>query len=265
MNGISAIIEHGELLSNLVSRELKSRYKSSLLGFLWSILTPLFMAVIYVFFLRLLVGRGVPTEEILIGVFAWQFTSLCVTGGMTSITGNANLVKKVYFPRLLLPSAVTAANLINYLLSLVVQFAIVAVMLHLKGGALSAWSLAVPVLILYHALFNLGLALLVGAANVYFRDTQHLVGVLLSAWFFMSPVMYNLSFVERFASASPLLVNLYLLNPMAVILTGYRTLILGTPFPLSAWAAGGALLAPLILVGAYALFQSSQRYFSDML
>ena len=82
-----------ELLVNLVARELKSRYKGSVLGFLWTVLTPLFMAAVYVFFLRLLIGRGVPLEGIIIGVFAWQFTVQSVNSGLVSITGNSNLVK----------------------------------------------------------------------------------------------------------------------------------------------------------------------------
>ena len=112
MELMEAIVRRRELVQNLVLRELKARYKGSALGFLWSILTPLFMAAIYVFFLRLLAGRGVPLEEIIIGVFAWQFTSMCVSGGLTAVTGNASLVKKVRFPRVVLPLAVTLANLV---------------------------------------------------------------------------------------------------------------------------------------------------------
>jgi ABC-type polysaccharide/polyol phosphate export permease len=260
------LLERRDLLLNLVSRELKSRYKGSVLGFLWSLLTPLFMAVIYVFFLRLLAGRGVPTEEILIGVFAWQFTAMCVTGGMTCVTGNSSLVKKVFFPRVVLPAAVTLANLVNFLLSLVVQFALVAVLLHLKGGGLGAQSLLVPAVILYHTLFNLALALLMASANVYFRDTQHLVGVLLSAWFFVSPVMYNLTFVEAAAAKYPALADLYLLNPMAVLITAYRAAIVpGIAFPWTPAAAAGLAIPLLLLGAAYVVFQKSQRYFADML
>ena len=266
MSIFSILSKQRELVANLVSRELKSKYKGSALGFLWSILTPLFMAAIYVFFLRLLAGRGVPVENIIIGVFAWQFTSLCVTGSMTCVSGNSNLVKKVYFPRIILPLANTLANLVNFLLSLAVQFVILFILLGLRGTTVSPWSLALPALILYHTLFNLGLAFLMSSANVYFRDTQHLVGVLLSAWFFVSPVMYDLSFVERAASVSPLLANLYLLNPMAVIITGYRALMMpGIVFPWTLYTIVGLVL-PVILLGlAYVVFQRSEKYFADLL
>jgi ABC-type polysaccharide/polyol phosphate export permease len=266
MKIFSILSERRELVANLVSRELKSKYKGSALGFLWSILTPLFMAAIYVFFLRLLAGRGMPVENIIIGVFAWQFTSLCVTGGMTCVSGNSNLVKKVYFPRIILPLANTLANLVNFLLSLVVQFVILFLLLGLRGTTVSPWSLALPVLIVYHMLFNLGLAFLMSSANVYFRDTQHLVGVLLSAWFFVSPVMYDLSFVERAAPVSPLLTNLYLLNPMAVIITGYRALTMpGVLFPWTPYTMVGLVLPLILLWIAYAVFQRSEKNFADLL
>ncbi len=198
MNVLKDIFERRELLWNLTVRELKQRYKGSALGFLWSVLTPLFMAVIYVFFLRLLAGRGVPIEEIIIGVFAWQFTTQCVMGGMTCVTGNANLVKKVSFPREILPLSQVAANGIGYLLSLLVQFPLLAFLLYRADGPgfAAAWPLFL-FWMLWQTLFNLGLAMFTGAANVYFRDTQHLVGVGLSAWFFMSPVMYNMEFASR--------------------------------------------------------------------
>jgi ABC-type polysaccharide/polyol phosphate export permease len=226
MTLIRDILAHRELLQNLVARDIKSRYKGSALGFLWSILNPLFMAVIYIFFLRLLAGRGVPNEDVIIGVFAWQFTVQCVTGGMNCIT--------------------------------------VAVLLGMSGSPLSGWTAALPAIIVYHSLFNLALALLVAAANVYFRDTQHLVGLLLSAWFFVSPVMYNLSFVEKFAG--PGLTPAYLLNPVALIITAYRAAqVPGALFPWS-WSAAGAWLWPLaLLVLAWRLFQRSQRHFADWL
>ena len=266
MSIFQTIRERRELVGNLVSRELKSKYKGSALGFLWSLLTPLFMAVIYVFFLRLLAGRGVPVENIIIGVFAWQFTALCVTGGMTCVTGNSNLVKKVFFPRIILPISNTLANLVNFLLSLAVQFAILFILLGLRGATVSPWSLALPVLILYHTLFNLALAFLMASSNVYFRDTQHLVGVLLSAWFFVSPVMYDLSFVANAAAIHPILEDLYLLNPMAVIITGYRAMTLpGVAFPWTPYSMAGLVLPAALLWISYKVFQRSEKNFADML
>jgi len=265
---IKDITGHGDLLWNLVARDLKIRYRGSILGFLWTILTPLFMAVIYIVFLRLLAGRGVASqyEDIIIGVFAWTFTVQCVNAGMFCVTGNASLVKKVYFPRIILPLSVSVSGLVNFLLMLVVQWALVGGLLMMKGMGLETATVWTPLLSLYHLLFNFSLALLVAAANVYFRDTQHIVNLLLSAWFFMSPVMYPLSLVESVSRAHPWIGHLYLLNPMTVIITGYRALQLpGVSFPWTAASIAGLLLPLALLVIAYAVFQRAQRYFSDIL
>lgn len=266
---IKDVVQHWDLLRNLVARDLKIRYRGSVLGFLWTILNPLFMAVIYIFFLRLLGGRGmaIRNEDIIIGVFAWQFTVQCVNAGLNCVTGNASLVKKVYFPRVILPLSVCISGLVNFLLTLIVQWVLVAVLLMWTQGAfLSAATLWVPLFSLYQLLFSFSLALLVAAANVYFRDTQHIVNLLLSAWFFMSPVMYPLSLVDAVARAHPWIGQLYLLNPMTTIITGYRAMQLpGVTFPWTAASIIG-LLIPLALVAiAYAIYQRAQRYFSDVI
>ncbi len=262
------ITGHRDLLWNLVARDLKIRYRGSILGFLWTILTPLFMALIYIVFLRMLSGRGIAIqyEDIIIGVFAWTFTVQCVNAGTNCITGNSSLVKKVYFPRVILPLSVCLSGLVNFLLMLLVQWVLVAGLLLMKGTFLEPAVLWTPLMSVYHLLFNFSLALLVASANVYFRDTQHIVNLLLSAWFFMSPVMYPLSLVDSVAQAHPWIGQLYLLNPMTVIITGYRALQLpGTVFPWTVASIAGLLL-PLALLGiAYAVFQRTQRYFSDVL
>ena len=265
MSMLRTILERRELLWNLTARELKQRYKGSALGFLWSVLTPLFMAAIYVVFLRLL-ARGVPMADILIGVFAWQYTTQCVMGGMTCVTGNANLVKKVAFPREILPVSQVAANGIGYLLSLLVQFPVLAFLLW-QGGLhfSSAWPLFLFWMV-WQTVFNLGLAMLVGALNVNFRDTQHLVGVLLSAWFFLSPVMYNMDFASNLASRWPWAVRLLYANPMAVIINGYRAALLpgaGADFPPAAWI-GFALVPLMLLLGAF-VYRRLQKNFADLL
>jgi len=266
VNLFRSVMERRELLWNLTQRELKLRYRGSALGFLWSVLIPLFMALIYVVFLRLLGGRGVPMADIIIGVFAWQFTVQCVNGGLTSITGNANLVKKVAFPRIILPLSGTLANFITYLLSLLVQFPFVAFLFHGTGQSFSPWLWALPAVMLVHLLFNFALSLLLAAANVHVRDAQHLVGILLSAWFFVSPVMYNLSFVERVAERHPWLPHVFLLNPLSVILTAYRSVITeGVAFPWEAASAVSVGLVVVLVAVGVVVFQRLQKDFADLL
>lgn len=267
MSILADIIAHRELLANLVARNLKSRYKDSVFGFLWSILTPLFMAGIYVFFLRIL-NRGIPMEEILIGVFAWQFTAQCIFNGLTCITDNSNLIKKVYFPRIILPLATTISNLVNFLLTLVVQFALVAILLGVRGQHINLASAAVPAVIVVHFIFCFGIVLFLSCSNVYFRDLEHLVNVLVTAFFFITPVMYSYGMVVEQIAAScspPVLAELYMVNPMAVIIGAYRALILpGVAFPLGVGTFAGMGLMLLFILFAFRLFKKLQRNFSDM-
>jgi len=268
MRIIDILKRYRELLANLVSRDLKSRYRGSVLGLLWTVLTPLFMALIYIFFLRLLMGRGVAIrhEEIIIGVFAWQFTVQSIQSGMTSITGNGNLVKKIYFPRIIIPLSTTLSALVNYLLMLVVQFLIVAVLLFMNNSHLSPATALIPLLIAYHTMFNLSFALITAASHVYFRDTQHFVGLFLSAWFFMSPVMYSLNMLDAMASSRPWIADVYMLNPLSAIITAYRAIqIPDVVFPWS-WASVTGFAWPFLLfLFSFKIFQRSQRNFADLL
>lgn len=259
------LLARREILQALVSRELKSRYKGSALGLLWSLLTPLFMAGIYSFFFRLLAGRAANTPSIIVGVFAWQYTATSVQQGMGCITNNGNLIKKVAFPRVILPLATTTAAGIDYLISLVIQFGVVLMYLLHTGSMWSLQLLALPAVFAVHSLFNLSLALLLGAMNVYFRDTRHLVGVLLSAFFFLSPAMYDLGFLETFAlEMNPWVTRLYSLNPLAGLFTAYRWAFLpGADFHSTPWIWSGILIPfPLLLLSAR-VFQRSQRNFAD--
>lgn len=254
-----------ELIGALVAREMKSRYKGSSLGLLWSLLTPLFMAAIYSFFFRLISGRAANTESILVGVFAWHFTVNSVQQGLVCVSGNGNIVKKVAFPRVILPVAVTAGAAIDYLISLVIQFCLVGFLLWRQGVFFGTHILLLPVALLVHAWLNLGLAMLLGALNVYFRDTQHLVGVGLSALFFMSPAMYDLGFVEKMAGGMhPWIMDVYLLNPLAGILTAYRRAFLpGTVWPESPYIWVGLLIGLSLTPLAWLLFRRLQSNFAD--
>ena len=147
-----------------------------------------------------------------------------------------------------------------------VQFTVIFLLMGWRGfGWSAAWPL-VPVIIVYQTVFNLALAMMMAAANVYFRDTQHLVGVLLSAWFFVSPVMYNWDFVAKAAGDMPWLAHVYWLNPMAFIITAYRaSLLSGTAWPGGAVIWFSAVLPLGLFAAAYRIYQTAQRNFADYL
>lgn len=253
-----------ELLRNLVARDLKARYKGSALGVLWSLLAPLFMAGVYLFFFRFLVGRAAASESIIAGIFAWQFTAGCVHAGLVCVTGNGNLVRKVAFPRWLLPLASTLGGLVDYLLGLAVQLLLIGGLLLAKGEFFSLKILLLPLVILTQAAVNFALALFLGGVNVVFRDTQHLVGVALSALFFLTPAMYDLAFLSANTAAHPWVAEVVLLNPLAVLITALRAcLIPGAEFAWNGWAAAGFAVTALFGAASALLFQRLQRDFAD--
>ena len=247
-----------ELLWMLAARNLKIRYKGSALGFFWSLLTPLAMIVIYALFAgllglrRQLLGLDGATFDYLpflvSGIVVWQFTVGSLTDSLNAIVGNANLVKKVYFPRIILPASTVAANTVNFLLTFLILLLYLALTGSLRLGPATLWLL--PALAL-HLLLCLGIALIVSILNVFFRDTEHIVGLLVLAWFFLSPIMYEASLQLTAAAPRlpPSLLGLIFLNPMTGLLALYRRALLGMPLtPVIPGTDPAAALSPCWLL-----------------
>lgn len=255
---VQSVAARRELLGILVVRTLKIRYKDSALGFLWTMLGPVFLILVYWLFLRMM-KFPLPLPVLVTGIFVWQYLSMCLGDAPLAVIGNVNLVKRASFPRVLLPLAMTLANLVNFLLSLVVV-AVVLVLQHVHPGPL--WLL--PVAVLAQFALCLGLACLLSALNVSFRDVQHVTGVVTTAWFFLTPVLYD---VVELTRSSPLagFMSLYFLNPMAGILALYRTALLGRPLPETAWLAESLIMALAIGWFGVTVFQRLQVRFADEL
>ena len=254
MKIFSILSERRELVANLVSRELKSKYKGSALGFLWSILTPLFMAAIYVFFLRLLAGRGVSVENIIIGVFAWQFTSLCVTGGMMCVSGNSNLVKKVYFPRLIIP----LSKSISALMDLLIVMIILAGMIIFYQIPLSWQSLMFLPFILMAILAGIAFGIWVSALSIRFRDFTHILPLVLRIGMFLSPIAYGATLVPHTYKWA------FNLNPLTGIIEGCRWALFNTPLDVgSIWMSMVVIL--VVLLGGVWYFLRMDQYIADVI
>jgi lipopolysaccharide transport system permease protein len=217
-----------DLVVNLVVRDLKARYKSSVLGFLWSLLNPLAMMLVFtVVFTVLIPNNSVPNYPIflLCGLLPWNFFSAGVMISINCIVGNANLVKKVYFPREVLPLSSVLANLVNFLLGLVVLF----VALLVTNTHLSSWLWLLPLVILSETCFILGIAFILSTMNVFYRDTIMIMDVVMLAWFFLTPVVYPISALPTSYPVFGVTVNIhrlmYILNPMASLIAAYRDLL----------------------------------------
>lgn len=218
------------LLRNLISRDLKARYKNSVLGILWSILNPLFLMIVFTILFSVLANNQIRDYPIFVltGLIPWNFFSGSLTSGTMSITGNSGLVKKVYFPRELLPTAALLSNLVNFLFA----FLVLVIFLYIFGIGLTVHALWVPLILATQLIFTLGLVLLLGSLTVFYRDVLMILEVVMLAWFFLTPVFYSL---EMFGSTATVMgVTFYpaqllrWVNPMASIIDGYRTVLWGT-------------------------------------
>lgn len=222
------LIRYRDLIRNLVVSEVKTRYKSSVLGFVWSLLNPLAMMLVFtVVFSVLSPNHDVENYPIflLCGLLAWNFFSASVVSSVNSVVQNGNLIKKVYFPREVLPIAAVLAQLVNFLLALVVLFAALLIF----RTNFSPWLWTLPFIILIQTCFTIGIGLILSTMQVFYRDTQMVMEVVMLAWFFLTPVFYRVSQLPTTFTIGtlelPVQRILYILNPMASLINIYRDLL----------------------------------------
>lgn len=264
MTDFSEMLKRKELINSLIVRNLKVRYKNSVLGFFWTLLNPAFMIMIYYVFIRLM-RFNIDLSVLLCGIIPWQFLVMCVTDNVNTISGNSSLVKKTYFPRLILPFSTSTANLVNFLLS----FLVLIVFLFLLNVPVTLNWLFVVLIVFMQYCLCMGLSLLVSALNVYFKDTEHIVGVGLSVWFFITPIIYPLSLIPV------QYMKFYILNPMVSVIMGYRYFLLGQNIDFASlgltknqFLLSGSIsvvLCFLTLIIGYVVFSKLEPYFADEL
>jgi lipopolysaccharide transport system permease protein len=252
------LVRYRSLVSNLVAKDLKVRYKNSVLGFMWSLLNPLLMMLVFTFVFTKLLGETIPDFPVfvLIGLLSWNWTAASVSGGTTSLLDNAPLISKVYFPRMLLPITAVLSNMANYVLALPVILLFMAI----YGLPFTPWLLYLPVIVIVQATFLVALALILSALHVYFRDTTVLVEVGLTAWFFMTPIFYRVEDV-----APNLKWLMYWLNPMASIIAELHTILYYGSVPDPLFMARTFATSLILLAIGYVLFSRVTRHLGEHL
>jgi ABC-2 type transport system permease protein len=274
---IRDVIARRELLGLLVRRELKARYKDSSLGFLWSLIKPLTMLLIYFVAIGQFLGaaRAIPDFAIFVyaGLTLWALYSEIVVTGTQSILSNAGLIKKVYLPREIFPLAATGSAFVNF----GVQFLILIVAVVALGQFPISWNLLyIPVAVAIAAVYGVALALLLSAVNVYLRDIQYLVEVGLLVFFWASPIVYSWSFVVEAGERSdlPWLESTYLINPMSTAILAFQRgiwaagseerVLGGVTVPPQPWPADLDLRLLITFVVGLVLVVVAQRVFSRL-
>lgn len=267
--------QYRELIRNLILRDLRARYKGSALGYLWTQLAPLGMMLVYVIVFSFLLPNGLAMFPvfIIVGLLPWNYTAEAVLSGTRSVIDNAALVKKVYFPREVLPLVAVGSSLLNFVLSLpMMALVIIVVQLATLGRLNLSWSIVyLPVIMALQTIFLAGLALLLGAGAVFFRDVVHLIGIVINIWFFLTPIIYPLSTISEGLAAR--LIRWF--NPLASIIEFYREIIYGNPVPVGLIPTPGVpalsamlrvgLTGLIILAFGYWVFQRTSRHFGEEL
>lgn len=266
------LLGYRELIENLVMRDLKVRYKGSILGFLWSLLNPLLLMLVFTIVFTVMVpNAAIPKFPafLLCALLPWNFFSSAMVGAVNSIVHNGHLIKKVYFPREILPISVVLSSFVNFLLALPVLF----LFLILFQIPFTVWLVYLPVIMAVQVVFVIGVALFLATLNVYYRDTAVILEVILQAWFFLTPVFYPAEFLPEWHTvlgiALPVRRLTYILNPMASIVASYRSVLYGftngSPPAPPAWDffSRTAITAVVCLLIGYAVFVRHSRHFGE--
>jgi lipopolysaccharide transport system permease protein len=256
---IQELSAHRGLLISWVIRDIKVRYKQSLMGAAWAILQPLsatlIFAVIFSRFVR------VPTDGIPYPIFyyaallPWTFFSSSITFGVSSLVSNMSLVTKIYFPREILPLSAVLASMVDFFIASLI---FVGMMIFYQVP-LNASLICIPLLLLIQVVLTVGIVLCTSAMNVFYRDVRFVVPLGLQLWMYLTPIIYPLSIVP------PRFLAVYMLNPMASIIDSYRRIILLGEWPSFPYLVLGGAVSVVLLIVGYGYFKRSEAVFADII
>lgn len=258
MNTFKELYAYREMIVSMVRKQLRGKYKASVLGFLWSFINPLLQLVIYTLVFSNIMKINIEKFYLFlfVALIPWIFFSNSVAGGSTCIVADSNLIKKVYFPRQVLPIAYVTTGFVNMLLSFVIVFAALII----GGIGLDVKALAwLPIVMLSEYILSLGIAMLTSAMTVYFRDLEYILGIVTMAWMYLTPVMYNLETIPDN------LLPIFKINPMTSITIAYREILFYKQKPEIVTLLESLLFSTSILVIGWLLFERLQKHFVEEL
>jgi lipopolysaccharide transport system permease protein len=278
MGYLKEIVSSRELLLNLTLREVKGKYKRTVLGQLWSLANPLASMLIYTFVFGFIFrsnpdpgnpsGLDVFALWLLCGLLPWTFFSGAVSQGMGSLVANANLIQKVYFPRTVLPISIVLASAYNWLF----EMGVLVVVLSVVGSFVIPWLPLVVLTMLLLAVFASGVALLLSIANVHFRDTQNFVQIGLQVWMYLTPIIYPIRLVQEFSDrlgglmgTTITLTDIYRLNPMEQFVDVFRQLLYDNRWPDVGSFIACAVWAFVALALGGMVFRRNERKLAELL
>ena len=257
MNVFKEIYNYRELLKTNIKKEIRGKYKGSWLGVLWTFLNPLLMLAVYAFVFPYILRVNVDNYTIfmIVALIPWNFFTTAIQSGTGSVVANGNILKKVYFPREIIPISITTSQLVNFLITCIIM----AVFIIFSGVGFSAHALLFPLLVLIQYILILGLTFILSALTVFVRDIDHFVSVILMLGFYATPIVYQ-------GEMLPKKFQIFLkLNPMAQLVEAYRSILYYHRLPdmtmLVVWGLGSVAL----LVVGYLIFKKLEKSFVEEL
>lgn len=249
------LITYKNMIISFTHSEVRNRYKGSVLGVIWALLNPLFLLIIYGFVFSLIMRVQIENYFLFLftGLLPWVFFRSSILTSANSVVGNASLVKKVYFPREILPITSVLSNLVNFLISLLVLFPA----LFIFGDGISVYVLLLPIIICIQVTLTIGLSLFFSAITVYLRDVRLILEVSMMALFYLTPIIYQVDMVpERFRS----LMNI---NPLKPIIEAYQDILFYQIAPDYSNLVVVFLVSLMLLVVSFNIFNKLNRYFAE--
>lgn len=258
MKSFKELWQYREMIVTLVKRDLKSRYKGSVLGFFWMFLNPLLQLLVYTIVFSSILRMGIDKFYLFlfVALIPWSFFSTCLSAGTTAVYGQKDMVKKIYFPREVLPIVFTLSQFINMLLSFIVVFVVVFLCkIDMEPKAL----VYLPILMIIEFILALGITFFVSAFNVYYRDTEHILSIVSMAWMYLTPVLYPVDMVpEKF-------LPIFRLNPMTPIIVAYRDILYHGKCPETGELLSALILGVIVFWVGKISFTVLQRRFAEEL
>ncbi len=258
MEKIIDVFHYRTMIQSLIQRDLRGRYKGSVLGFAWTFLNPLLQLVVYTVVFSTIMRAGIEDYYLFlfVALIPWIFFSSSLTGGASCIISQKEMVKKIYFPREVLPIAHVTCQLVNMFFSFLVMIAVL--FLSGRGLDLALVPYLLPVIFVEYVL-ALGIAFITSSITVYLRDLEHILVIIAMAWQFLSPVMYSIDMIPDKMRA------VFFVNPMTSVIVAYRDILYYKRAPELGTLITATILGCGLLVTGWLLFGRLERHFAEEL
>ena len=257
MNILKNLYNYRELLKTNVQKEIRGKYKNSFLGVLWSFLNPLLQICVYALVFPLILKNDQPNYVIFlcVALIPWTFFTSCVQQSASTMLQNGNIIKKVYFPREILPISVVTSGTINFLISTIIIFAFLIIF----GLGITKYVLYFPIILIIQYFLQLGISFILSSVTVYLRDLEHLIGVALQLLFYATPIVYA---AESIPEDFKFIIEY---NPMTYIINGYRDIFYNQTSPDMLALGILFIIAIALCVVGYLIFNKLQKGFAEEL